>query len=213
MTSRRARGTGTPQEHTDILLQVDIKAIMEAIDAQSYGFIDLVPPLSEYVFSTAAEDVAAKALYDSKIKKLTRLDTNFVELAEIAAEHIKRASEYIEEHGTLAAADYKLITSLNDEAAELGDTNRRTITAAFNEVNEALEACEDKTVGEEEKLYNTAQTYLKGTSRIYAAKVARVMLEITKEYGTIIANHERSLAEKNWRETTEHTSYHAHFDA
>ena len=108
--TRRARGTGTPQEHTDVLLQVDIKAIIEAIDAESYGFIDLVPPLSEFIFSTADEDVKAKALYDSKVKKLTRLDANFVELAEIAAEHIKRASEYIAEHGTLAAADYKLIT-------------------------------------------------------------------------------------------------------
>ena len=61
MTSRRARGTGTPQEHTDTLLQVNMKDIMEAIDAESYGFIDLVPPLSKYVFSTATEDVAAKS--------------------------------------------------------------------------------------------------------------------------------------------------------
>ena len=185
-----------------------MKDIMSAIDVETYGFIELVPPLSEYVFSTATEDVAAKALYDSKVKKLTRLDRNFVELAEIAAEHIKRASEYIEEHGTLAAAEYKLITSLNNEAAELGDTNRRTITAAFNEVNEALEACEDKCVGEEKKLYSTAQTYLKGTSRVYAAKVARVMLEITKEYGAIIANHDRNLAEKTGgtQQTTQATT-------
>ena len=148
------------------------------------------------MFSTAPVDVTAKNLYDSKIKKLKKEDKKFMEVGQIASQHITRLTEWINEHKKLALADYILITSLNKEAAELGDNNRRHINAALNEVIEALEACEEKCDGEEETMYSTAQEYLSGANRVFAAKIARVMLKITTNYGLILAKHNKKVSEE-----------------
>ena len=70
MVVRRARGTGTPEDHTKALLEVDMKERMTAINASSYGFLELVPVLNDNMFSTAELDMNAKNLYDSKMKNL-----------------------------------------------------------------------------------------------------------------------------------------------
>ena len=135
---RRARGTGTPQEHTNALLEVNMKEKIAAINGNNSGFLDLIPALDDRMFSTAPVDVTAKNLYDSKMKKLKKVDKKFMEVGQIASQHITRLTEWINEHEKLALADYMLITSLNKEAAGLGDNNRRNIDAALNEVIEAL---------------------------------------------------------------------------
>ena len=118
---RRSRGQGTPQDHTNVLLQVNMYEKMNAIGNDNNGFLDLVPALDDRMFSMAAVDVTAKDLYDTKMRKLKKLDKKCMEVGKIATEHIKRVTDWINEHGTLALSDYKLISSLNKEAAELGN--------------------------------------------------------------------------------------------
>ena len=72
MVGRRARGQGTPQEHIDTLLQVNLDEIMKAIVADNGGFLNLVPPLDDKMFSTAEKDTRARELYDTKIRKIMR---------------------------------------------------------------------------------------------------------------------------------------------
>ena len=45
-------------------------------------------------------------------------------------------------------------------------------------------------------MYSTAQEYLSGANRVFAAKIARVMLEITTNYGLILAKHDKQVAEE-----------------
>ena len=116
-----------------------------------------------------------------------------MELGKQAINHIKRMTDWINEHGTSALADYKLITSLNKEAADLGDNTRRNIDTALKEVIKALDACEDECQGEEQQLYMVAQEYLPGANRVYAAKIATVMFEITNEYGKILTKHDNKV--------------------
>ena len=65
MVGRRARGQGTPQDHIDALLLVDMDETMKAINSDNNGFLNLVPALNDNMFSTAAVDTKARELYDT----------------------------------------------------------------------------------------------------------------------------------------------------
>ena len=164
---------------------------MESINSDNNGFFNLVPVLNDNMFS-----IAARKLYDTKVRKLKKLDKTFMELGKQAISHIKRMTDGINEYGTLALADYKLITSLNKEAVELGDSTRRNIDAALKEVIEAIDGCEDECQEVEQQLYMVAQEYLSGANRVYSAKIATVMFEITNQYDTILSKHDNKMLEK-----------------
>ena len=169
MVGRRARGQGTPQEHIDALLLVNLDEIIQAIAPDNEGFFNLVLVLDDRMFSSVEKDTRARELYDTKVRKIKKMDKTFVEFGKEAEKHLKRVRDWINEHGTLSTSDYRLITTLNKEAADLGDTTRQSIDNALKEVKEALDQCEDDCQGVEQPLYIAAQEYLSGVNRVYAA--------------------------------------------
>ena len=78
MVGRRARGQGTPQEHIDTLLQINMDEIMKAIVNDTEGFLNLVPILDDKMFSTTEKDNKARELYDTKVRKMKKLDKAFI---------------------------------------------------------------------------------------------------------------------------------------
>ena len=56
---RWSRGQGTPQDHTNVLLLVDMDEKINNIANDNDGFLDLVPALDDRMFSTATVDTTA----------------------------------------------------------------------------------------------------------------------------------------------------------